>query len=198
MISTHDIMPPPSPPPSAALQELSRHVPVHAYGRCLPELRAPTARVQANYKFSIALEAADSHSHGKVSEKLWNALWSNTVPILKTRRHYDPVLPSARAAVFLQDFGGDVAALARHLQRLDADDSAYREYFAWKTEGAAPGFAHTLLTSAVLWPCHLCDEMQYLYELKWRWREGRRARACGARNCSAGVRRAGGHVVRPS
>ena len=82
--------------------------------------------------------------------------------------------------------------------RLDADDSAYREYFAWKTEGAAPGFAHTLLTSAVLWPCHLCDEMQYLYELKWRWREGRRARACGARNCSAGVRRAGGHVVRPS
>ena len=141
----------------------------HPHPRTLLGLGPVTyADAQANYKFAIAMESVDSHPTEKVSEKFFNAMWANTVPILLTRRWYDPILPSNHSAVFLEDFGGDVRRLGAHLRMLDQNDAEYRKYFAWKAEGAAPGWVQTMLTGSVFAACHICDEMQYAWAQKRR------------------------------
>lgn len=85
------------------------------------------------YKFYIAMDRAPWS--GKVTEKFFNCLLSNAVCIVNNRSSYEEYAPGPHSFVALSDFGGDVDALARYISDVDHNDTAYREFFAWKKAG---------------------------------------------------------------
>ena len=128
---------------------------VDGLGRCLkspvgPEgLELPKTRdtrynlvlkreVISNYMFNLAFE--NSLEPGYVTEKPFDALLSGTVPIyLGDAKHLKRLLPHPRAAIFLDDFGGDAKKLVEYLNMLAQNETAYEEHRVWRKDGA-----HTL------------------------------------------------------
>lgn len=140
------------------VQALSQLVSVDRCGKCLQNYSGSC--IQTDYKFSIALESDDERPEPKISEKLFNAIFSNSLPILNSRRHYEHILPSPHSALFLEDWG-NMSELAAHVSYLASNETAYRSYFSWKDQGLSAGFVTTMLASNDHWGCHMCDELHY-------------------------------------
>lgn len=85
------------------------------------------------YKFYFALEN-QWHCRDYITEKTWtNGLRAETVPVVwgPKKEEYEAVLPP-KSAIFADNFASE-ADLVEYLNYLDRNDTAYGEYFHWRT-----------------------------------------------------------------
>ncbi|CAJ0609965.1 unnamed protein product [Cylicocyclus nassatus] len=116
-------------------KRLSEFMQVDIYGECgkgsVP--RKDLHRLIKNYKFYLAFENSNCRQY--ISEKFWiNALSNNAVPIVMgaPKSDYMAVAPP-HSFIHVDDY--EPPQLAQYLLYLDKNDTAYNEYFAWKSFG---------------------------------------------------------------
>ncbi|XP_064480410.1 glycoprotein 3-alpha-L-fucosyltransferase A-like isoform X2 [Ornithodoros turicata] len=120
-------------------KELAKYVQVDIYGSCGP-LKCPHAMseqcfrmLDEEYKFYLAFESVNCRDY--ITEKLYNALRHNVVPIVMgaSPEEYRRAAPY-HSYIHVDDFETP-KDLAKYLGDLDRSDDLYNEYFAWKGTG---------------------------------------------------------------
>lgn len=129
----------------AYLEELSKLVKVHSYGKCLKNVdepkmaedarwppiaqrRARKVKVLSHYKFYLAFENLEVDDY--VSEKIYEGLFAGTVPVYRGARQVAAFMPDNSS--FIDANALSPANLAALLTRLSGDEKAYNKYFAFK------------------------------------------------------------------
>ncbi|XP_017758009.1 PREDICTED: alpha-(1,3)-fucosyltransferase C-like [Eufriesea mexicana] len=115
------------------VNELSKHIPVDIYGKCGSKQCLSTKEcyaqvVEPDYFFHLSFE--NSLCVDYVTEKLYNALRYNVVPIVYGGANYSLFAPP-RSYIDALDFDTP-RDLAEYLKKLMQNPRAYGEYFAWK------------------------------------------------------------------
>lgn len=89
--------------------------------------------LDADYKFYLAFENANCRDY--ITEKLYNALRHNVVPIVMgaSPSEYRQVAPF-RSYIHVEDFNSP-RDLADYLKLLDRNSTMYNQYFRWKGTG---------------------------------------------------------------
>ncbi len=140
------------------VMELQHYINVTVYGRCRhnfikqencdrsnPDCRREISR----YKFYLAFE--NNFCHDYVTEKYWGKIHQETVPVVMGAT-YDEGLVIPGSYIDSSKFDS-IKALADYLLYLNSNDSAYNEYFSWKshytTNVGAEGDLH----------CEVCTEV---------------------------------------
>ncbi|XP_076471462.1 glycoprotein 3-alpha-L-fucosyltransferase A-like [Babylonia areolata] len=118
-------------------EELSRYIQVDIYGAC-GSLKCPRFQsdkcfgmLNTDYKFYLAFE--NSNCRDYISEKFFiNGLKHDVIPIVMgaAPEDYRRAAPP-HSFIHVDDFESP-KELAEYLQKLDADDNLYNEYFLWK------------------------------------------------------------------
>ncbi|XP_035218141.1 alpha-(1,3)-fucosyltransferase 10-like isoform X3 [Stegodyphus dumicola] len=128
------------------VEELSKHIPVDSYGKCLhnkelpPELSDAMSGMNSDafwftlsqYKFNLAFENAVCRDY--ITEKLWRPLVIGSVPIYYGSPAVEDWLPNPDSAILTKNFASP-KQLAEHLLRLQTDDEAYERYLEHKILG---------------------------------------------------------------
>ncbi|OQV18908.1 putative Alpha-(1,3)-fucosyltransferase C [Hypsibius exemplaris] len=119
------------------VRELQKHLPVDIYGDCGP-LKCPNATygdcgkmLNQNYKFYLSFESSVCQDY--ITEKFFNPLQQNVVPVVLGGGNYSAINAPANSYIDVRDYA-TVQDLADYLLYLDATPSAYNEYFDWKRE----------------------------------------------------------------
>ena len=86
--------------------------------------------IERDYKFYLSFE--NSLCDDYVTEKLWNAINMNIVPVVLGAYNYSELLPP-KSYIDVKDYKSP-QELANHLKLLDKNDSLYSEYLKWKDE----------------------------------------------------------------
>ena len=116
------------------VEELREHIDVDIYGQCGPLNCSDGQRdvclnmLSTDYKFYLSLE--NSFCRDYVTEKLWNALAGNAIPVVYGAVDYSQFAP-AESFIDFRDFAS-AQHLAEHLKYLDGNQTAYEEYFEWR------------------------------------------------------------------
>ena len=115
----------------ALVKSLSQHIPVDVYGQC-GMLKCPNnACLQllgAKYKFYLSLENAVCK--GYVTEKFFNILPYNTIPVILNGADMSSIAPK-HSFINVQDFSS-TAKLAEYLKKVASDDELFASYFWWR------------------------------------------------------------------
>ena len=108
-------------------------------GRLFPEAqmlpsghKAEFREFVREYKFYLAFEN-QWHCRDYITEKVWtNGFRSETVPVVwgATKKDYEAALPP-NSFIFADDYSPE--ELTNYLNYLDKNDTAYMEYFRWRT-----------------------------------------------------------------
>lgn len=116
------------------IQELQKYISVDIYGAC-GKLRCDRAdfegcwrMVARKYKFYLSFE--NSICRDYVTEKLFNALQYDIVPVVYGGGNYEKVAPK-HSYIDAMEFKS-VSELAKYLKLLDSDGEKYRKFFDWK------------------------------------------------------------------
>lgn len=150
------------------LSELMRHIDVDSYGsvlntRRLSDDRGPASKLAtiARYRFTIAFENAIDPDY--VTEKLYEPLMAGSVPVYLGAPNVADFAPSTSSYIDVRDFP-EPANLARHLQRLCADETAYMALHAWRSQPFSESFQ--ALLDSVREPsfCRLATTLRRLRE----------------------------------
>ncbi|KHJ47003.1 fucosyl transferase [Trichuris suis] len=133
-------------PPSARedyVRALQQYIKVDVYGTCGP-LKCPKSEsekcldmLRREYKFFLAFE--NSVCKDYATEKLFNSLKYNVVPIVLSRRIAEPLLPNG-SFIAADDFA-TVKELAVYLRQLDHDMEKYLKYFDWMKSHEVIGYS---------------------------------------------------------
>lgn len=109
-------------------------MPTDIYGKC-GKLKCPRSiqnecydMMEENYKFYLSFE--NSICKDYVTEKLYNILEKNVVPVVYGGVNYDVIAPP-HSIIDVSKFK-NVKDLVDHLLFLDANPSEYLKYFEWK------------------------------------------------------------------
>lgn len=143
------------------VEQLKRYIKVDIYGDCgnlkckRHELFSSDLTcydiIESSYKFYFSFENAICKDY--VTEKLFNIMSRNIVPIVYGGADYENIAPP-HSYIDARKF--EPRHLADYLTKLDANDTLYNEYFWWKdhytveygiTQMAKHGF------------CHLCQKL---------------------------------------
>ena len=152
---------------------LMRRVKVDSHGSVLHNRDLPEPdkgwetmmRATARYKFTLALE--NSLAEDYVSEKLFCALISGSIPVYRGAQNVAAFAPADHCFINAADFAGPVE-LAAYLNWINEHDEAYQKYLAWKHTGLSPNF-RTLVKSVRAEPlCRLCDHLRRAARLDHR------------------------------
>ncbi len=119
------------------VRELQKHLPVDIYGSCGSSgLTCPNASISDcsrllndHYKFYLSFESSVCQDY--ITEKFFNPLQQNVVPIVLGGGNYTAIQAPASAYIDVRDYAS-VKDLADYLLYLDATPGAYNAYFAWK------------------------------------------------------------------
>ncbi|XP_068213478.1 alpha-(1,3)-fucosyltransferase C-like [Palaemon carinicauda] len=154
------------------VKTLKKWIPIDVYGNCGPYKCARGGgrnncyeMLERNYKFYMSFE--NSLCKDYVTEKVFNVLRYNVVPVVYGLANYSAQLPP-KSYINAFDFP-TAKSLASYLIYLDGNDTAYNEYFSWK---AYHKFPSTWDMLAKPW-CDLCarlheDKSQKVYDIhKW-------------------------------
>jgi mannosyltransferase OCH1-like enzyme len=130
------------------LDELMRYLKVHSYGNQLKNMSLENDRgtrdklaVIANYKFTLALENAVAPDY--VTEKFFDPLMVGSVPIYLGAPNINEFAPGKHCFINAADFESP-QALADYVIKLDADDAAFNEYLAWRSQPLRAEFVRML------------------------------------------------------
>lgn len=144
------------------IRELQRHTPVDIYGRC-GNLSCPGGYMGGvcplirGYKFYLAFENCNCREY--ISEKMWyNAFTNEAVPVVMGARvqEYQRACPP-HSFIHVDDFDGP-ESLAKYLNYLSQNETAYNSYFAWKSNyriSNEHGYFHTESKHI----CRLCEAL---------------------------------------
>ena len=112
---------------------LQKYIPIHIYGDCgdrtCPDDECDTM-LSKNYKFYLAFE--NSLCRWYLTEKVFRAYEAIVVPVVFGAIDYREHLPKG-SYLHMADYESP-AALARHMLKLDANDTLYNEMFKWRTK----------------------------------------------------------------
>ena len=146
------------------VQWLQKHIGVDIFGECGPRTcgktrnmgrryslhRDPCFRmVNKNYRFYLSFENAVCRDY--VTEKVFNSLQLNTIPVLLGGANYTRLLPPGS---FIN--AGDHATpehLAAHLHALLRDDQLFSSYFSWRPHYDILSYA------SIPDNCELCEKL---------------------------------------
>ena len=134
------------------LQELSRHIEIHHYGkflnnRLLEEDHGWNTKIDVfrQYQFAIAFE--NSISTDYITEKYYDPLLVGTIPIYLGAPNIDDYAPGYNCHINVNDFS-DPASLAAYLTEVSQNDALLQRHLAWKTEPLRAGFTQQILSLA--------------------------------------------------
>ncbi|MEO8669082.1 MAG: glycosyltransferase family 10, partial [Bauldia sp.] len=121
----------------ACAAALMRHVRTDSYGRMFnnrtlagPDLGQATKRTMlSRYKFTLAIE--NSIAPDYVTEKFFDPLLAGSVPVYRGAPNVRDFSPGPKSYIDASDFGSP-RDLARYLNDLAGDETAYAAYFAWR------------------------------------------------------------------
>lgn len=139
------------------VKKLKKYIKVDIFGGCGgracakrgPQAEACT-QILRSYKFQLAFENSDCEDY--VTEKYWlSPMVNEIVPVVMGGGDYKKVaIPGSYINVL--DFPS-VKALADYLLFLSSNNTAYNEYFHWKTKYKAD----SLSSPWAPWTCNLCE-----------------------------------------
>ncbi|XP_062612692.1 glycoprotein 3-alpha-L-fucosyltransferase A-like [Saccostrea cucullata] len=118
----------------AYVKTLRKYTPIDLYGRCgnLTCPRNATCELMLkSYRFAIAFE--NSNCKGYVSEKFWNALRRESIPLVNWIPEQVPVDAPPKSYINVHDFP-KMEDLAKHLDMLASNDTEYNSYFEWRND----------------------------------------------------------------
>ncbi len=128
----------------AYVRELMRHMAVDSYGRCLNNRgwpadhgRVTKLETLSRYPFTLAFE--NSVTEDYVTEKFFDPFVAGSVPVYLGAPNIGEFAPGEHCFVDVTAFEGP-RALAAHLLELAGNETAYREYLAWRTDGVRPEY----------------------------------------------------------
>ena len=142
------------------VEKLMKYIKVDIFGSCANKFNqhelCPRGSQKCNqklqrYKFYLSFE--NSFCIDYITEKYWiNALSHNIIPVVMGGASYeDERLAIPGSFINVVDFES-VEALAKYLVYLNANDTAYNEYFWWKKE-------FKVVWSLDSWPCMVCKAL---------------------------------------
>ena len=136
------------------IRDINKYAKVDIYGECggvfgrlmCPKKETRCVDLLRRYKFTLAFENFQCEDY--ITEKYWMvAIQLEIVPIVYGGTHFkDLAIPGSY--IDASQFA-DVKELSNYLKYLDSNNTAYNEYFKWKT----------FYENADLepWPCRLCS-----------------------------------------
>ncbi|KAK3730925.1 hypothetical protein QZH41_000548 [Actinostola sp. cb2023] len=142
------------------VKKLLEYIEVDVYGGCGRDIGAadvgqcPKQSIQCEtklkrYKFQLAFE--NSYCKDYVTEKYWDGIKKGIVPVVLGGANYtDRAVAIPGSFINVMDFKS-VKHLADYLNYLDKNDTAYLEYFHWKSKYRVVDYAP--------WNCMLCARL---------------------------------------
>ncbi|XP_067032684.1 3-galactosyl-N-acetylglucosaminide 4-alpha-L-fucosyltransferase FUT3-like [Acropora muricata] len=140
------------------VRKLLKYIKVDIFGSCANKFNqhesCPKGSQKCNqklqrYKFYLSFE--NSFCIDYITEKYWNnPLSNNIVPVVMGGASYEK-LAIPGSFINIVDFES-VEAVAKYLIYLNANDTAYNEYFRWKKE-------FKVVSSLDSWPCMVCKAL---------------------------------------
>jgi hypothetical protein len=133
------------------IKKLRQYTPIDLYGRC-GNLTCPRnntcGEMLEPYKFAIAFE--NSNCKGYISEKFWNGLMRESIPIVNWIPEQVPSDAPPKSYINVYDFQS-MSELAKYLDYLNKNDSEYNSYFEWRK-------THRVVHGGTMWNqfCYLC------------------------------------------
>lgn len=142
------------------VMELMQSISVDSLGRCLNNRKiddvvdskgAQSAgesifKVLPDYKFYLAFE--NSRATDYVTEKVFRALATGTVPVYLGASNVRDLMPDDLAVISVDDFP-NVRELAEYLVYLDQNNAEYLKHLEWKCKPLSPKFSHLLDTGSI-------------------------------------------------
>eukprot|EP00794_Sanderia_malayensis_P012256 gene12256-13519_t len=137
--------------------ELQEYIPLTVYGRCRQKFHRQRSckhftpecdKELSTYKFYLAFE--NDFCEDYVTEKYWERIVHDTVPVVMGANYDGLAIPGSY--IDTSKFTS-IKALADYLNYLDANDTAYNEYFAWKLNYSKDSSAKAELH------CQICTEI---------------------------------------
>lgn len=135
-------------------QKISKHIRVDIYGKC-GNLECPRSRTEEcldmmenNYKFYLSFE--NSFCKDYVTEKLFNVLKKNIIPIVYGGADYDKFAPPY-SVIDVTKYK-TIQELTDYLKFLDENTEEYLKYFEWKKS-----YSVDLTPQSTL--CTLCQKL---------------------------------------
>lgn len=114
--------------------EMQKYMEIDIFGRC-GNLSCPRSKsddcyklLDKNYKFYLSFE--NSYCKEYTTEKLFNILERNIVPIVYGHNNYLEIAPP-RSVIDVSDYK-NVSSLMQHLKYLDENVEEYLKYYEWK------------------------------------------------------------------
>ncbi|KAG8191785.1 hypothetical protein JTE90_026820 [Oedothorax gibbosus] len=143
------------------VKELQKHLEVDVYGGCgthkCPGHFMRDCPLIGDYKFYLAFENSNCKEY--VTEKLWwNAYNKETVPVVMgaPKSDYQKLCPP-NSFIHTGDFESPLE-LAKYLNFLMHNDTAYNFYFEWKKQFKVAN-EHGYFGSPSLHLCHICEAL---------------------------------------
>ncbi|KAK3087208.1 hypothetical protein FSP39_003112 [Pinctada imbricata] len=137
------------------LKELAKYTKVDFYGRCGDKICPRSSEcdeILKTYRFKITFE--NSNCRDYITEKFWNALYSNSIPLVNWKK--DQRLPFAppRSYINIFDFRS-MRDVADYLNFLSTNDTEYNSFFQWRRDYEIEG-------GDVIWHmfCKLCRKLK--------------------------------------
>lgn len=133
------------------IKKLRQYTPIDLYGRC-GNLTCPRnstcGEMLKPYKFAITFE--NSNCKDYISEKFWNGLYMESIPIVNWIPEQVPSNAPPKSYINVHDFPS-MSDLAKYLDYLNNNDIEYSSYFDWRK-------THYVVHGDTMWNqfCYLC------------------------------------------
>ena len=151
------------------MDELMKLVPFHSYGRCGNNIVEPATSennkflrkesIVGNYSFVFCAENSDAP--GYVSEKIYAALKTGSVPIYMGAPDIDRFIPHPSSIIKVSDFN-TTKDLAEYLKQVASDPKEYQKFFEWKKNAYTDDFKRVQRLAARTVQCRLAMHLEGL------------------------------------
>lgn len=133
-------------------EKLGRYIDVDVYGKCgtltCDKTEDCYGMLERKYGFYLAFENA--HCKDYVTEKFFNTLERNVIPVVYGGGNYSHIAPP-HSYINVEDFE-NVESLANYLRQLQNDVKSYMKYFEWKKN-------YYVDSSSDRYMCELCAKL---------------------------------------
>ncbi|XP_065559857.1 alpha-(1,3)-fucosyltransferase C-like isoform X2 [Artemia franciscana] len=148
------------------IEELNEYIQVDVYGRC-GNNKCPKEHwkecydmIQNNYKFYLSFE--NSLCKDYVTEKLFNILQYDVIPVVYGSADYNRILPPYS---YINALDNSPSELANLLKDIGNDAIKYQRYFNWKEEYDLHVYDNSLFVKHAF--CQLCKKLHTDTEKKF-------------------------------